>query len=145
MHRLIERHPPYFKNRRGPQKETGEIGVCRRGFPGQMKQQVGSTKVKRRNRRTPAWQMKLYQCIFTNLLLFVVFFVMISAYHSNCETVVFIRLIEPSLSMREADQAKDYITFFILVLRLVLRTQICASLRKTLKTAVLKVLEYVLH
>ena len=68
MHRLIERHPPYFKNRQGPQKETGEIGVCRRGFPGQMKQQAGSPKVKLPNRRTPDWQMKLYPGEFCNPL-----------------------------------------------------------------------------
>ena len=62
MTRIIESHPPYLKNRRGPRRSslTGEIGVRRRGFPGQMKQQAGLPKVKRRNRRTPAWQMKLY-------------------------------------------------------------------------------------
>ena len=62
LHRLIESSPPYLKNWRGPRPSllTGEIGVCRRSFPGQIKQQAGSPKVKRRNRRTPAWQMKLY-------------------------------------------------------------------------------------
>ena len=54
LHRLIESSPPYLKNWRGPRPSllTGEIGVRRRSFPGQM--------VKQRNRRTPAWQMKLY-------------------------------------------------------------------------------------
>ena len=62
LHRLIESSPPYLKNRRGPRRSllTGEIGVRRRAFPDQMKQQAGSPKVKRRNRRGPAWQMKLY-------------------------------------------------------------------------------------
>ena len=48
------------KNRRGPRRSplTGDIG----GFPGQIKQQVGSPKVKQRNRHTPAWKMKLYHC-----------------------------------------------------------------------------------
>ena len=36
------------------------IVVRRRGFPGQMKQQAGSPKVKRNNRHMPALQMKLY-------------------------------------------------------------------------------------
>ena len=53
LHRLIESHLPYLK-------KTGEIHVRRRSFPGQIKQQAGSPKVKRHNRRTPAWQMKLY-------------------------------------------------------------------------------------
>ena len=65
LHRLIESHQSYLKNRRGPgwSPLTGEIGVRRRGFPGQMKQKAGSPKVKRRNQRTPAWQMRLYLCL----------------------------------------------------------------------------------
>ena len=49
LYRLIESHPPYFKNRRDPRRSllTGEIGVRRRGYPGQIKQQTGSPKVKR--------------------------------------------------------------------------------------------------
>ena len=51
-----------FKNRRGSRRFplTGEIGIHRWSFPGQINQQAGSPKVKQRNRRTPAWQMKLY-------------------------------------------------------------------------------------
>ena len=64
LHQLIESPMSYLRNRRGPRRSplTGEIGVRRRGFPGQMKQQAGSPQVKQRNRRTPAWQMKLYLC-----------------------------------------------------------------------------------
>ena len=49
------------KYRRAPQRSllTSEIGVSRLSFLGQMKQQAGSPKVRRRNRcTTPAWQMK---------------------------------------------------------------------------------------
>ena len=49
----------FKKNRRGPRRFllTGEIGVRRPCFPGQMKQQAGLPKVKQRNRRKPAWRM----------------------------------------------------------------------------------------
>ena len=40
----------------------------KRGFPGQMKQQAASPKVKQRNRRTPAWRMKLYHCFMCLIL-----------------------------------------------------------------------------
>ena len=43
MHRLIESHPPYLKNWRGPRRSplTGEIGVRQRGFPGQRRVNKG--------------------------------------------------------------------------------------------------------
>ena len=40
---------------------------------------------------------------------------------------------------------QGYKTFFVLVLRLVLRLGVCAPLSTTLKTEVIKVLEYVLR
>ena len=59
---ICECSPPYLKIRRAPRRSllTGKIGVRRRSFPGHVKQQAGSPKVRRRNRHTPAWQMKLY-------------------------------------------------------------------------------------
>ena len=52
----------YLKNRRAPSWSllTGEISIRLLGFPGQMKQQARSPKVKWRNWRTPGWQMKFY-------------------------------------------------------------------------------------
>ena len=46
LHRLIESHPPYLKNRRDPHRSllTGEIGVGQRGYPGQKKQHGRVTK-----------------------------------------------------------------------------------------------------
>ena len=63
LHQLIESHLSYLRNRRGPRWSslTGKIGIPRRGFPGQIKQQAGSPKVKWCNWHTPAWQMKLYR------------------------------------------------------------------------------------
>ena len=60
-YQLIESSSLYLKKWRGPRRSflTGEIGVRRRSFPGQMKQQAVSPQVKLRNRRTPVWQMKL--------------------------------------------------------------------------------------
>lgn len=54
--------PPYLKKRPISRRslQTGEIGVRRRNFPGQMKRQARLPRVIRRIRRTPVWQMKSY-------------------------------------------------------------------------------------
>lgn len=50
------------------------------------------------------YKLAIIGCLFSMHNLKRVFFVIISVYHSICETVVVIRLIEPSSTMREADQ-----------------------------------------
>lgn len=54
--------PPYLKKQPISRRslQTGEIGVRRRNFPGQMKRQARLPRVNRRIRRTPIWQMKSY-------------------------------------------------------------------------------------